>query len=382
MYQPFSFTKQFSVEHIYNAIRDFYYPGITLDEFSERVENRHGGRYVVLRDMFISTYLSNGAEYVLEDSLIRETLMRPLSPTHARLYLFALILNMPGPNRRLSAEAQNDFVRNHLYQNNGWLMSELNATSIQQWAVQNVSLNSDRSSRKYATNFNNYFEQCGFVTNGTVIDTRRESWVPIALRLAFERREVLSPYIDREDLISFAMGSEIYKLMGVDRDWFLSLLNGAIELYFSRELDAFTPIEIPREASPQVIENINQRRQIQVNRIERRGTNKTQIHSWYNRTCQICRSPLHENATRLISEAAHIRPLGNPHNGLDHVENMISLCPNHHRQFDRGGIEINPDTFEVIAKNGTSPAHLQVLYVHPEHQINREHFRYHSKIPR
>ncbi len=44
--------------------------------------------------------------------------------------------------------------------------------------------------------------------------------------------------------------------------------------------------------------------------------------------------------SRFYAEAAHVRPLGKPHNGPDSP--MIILCPNHHLQFDRGIISLRP----------------------------------------
>jgi predicted restriction endonuclease len=43
---------------------------------------------------------------------------------------------------------------------------------------------------------------------------------------------------------------------------------------------------------------------------------------------------------RRYSEAAHIKPLGNPHDGPDKAGNLLVLCPNHHLQLDRGVISL------------------------------------------
>jgi putative restriction endonuclease len=69
------------------------------------------------------------------------------------------------------------------------------------------------------------------------------------------------------------------------------------------------------------------------------------------------------------AEAAHIKPLGRPHNGPDVLENLLCLCPNHHVLFDYGGIAI-ADDFSVIGDE-------LVLTVKPTHKINPEFVRYH-----
>ncbi|NRF37195.1 YDG/SRA domain-containing protein [Pedobacter foliorum] len=62
----------------------------------------------------------------------------------------------------------------------------------------------------------------------------------------------------------------------------------------------------------------------------------------YNYTCQICALRIEFNGVG-YAEAAHIRPLGKPHNGKDLLNNLLCLCPNHHVMFDKGHFTINND---------------------------------------
>lgn len=62
----------------------------------------------------------------------------------------------------------------------------------------------------------------------------------------------------------------------------------------------------------------------------------------YNYTCQICALRIEFNGIG-YAEAAHIRPLGRPHNGKDLLNNLLCLCPNHHVMFDKGHFTINDD---------------------------------------
>lgn len=63
----------------------------------------------------------------------------------------------------------------------------------------------------------------------------------------------------------------------------------------------------------------------------------------YQNRCAICGLQLHIGGGKFYSEATHIIPLGAPHHGPDIPENMIPLCPNHHKQFNSGSISIKPD---------------------------------------
>jgi putative restriction endonuclease len=85
----------------------------------------------------------------------------------------------------------------------------------------------------------------------------------------------------------------------------------------------------------------------------------------YDFSCQICRTRL-DCAGGPYAEAAHVRPLGRPHNGPDALENLLCLCPNHHVLLDNGAFTINDDLsfsglngrLVVVPGHSVSPAHL------------------------
>lgn len=90
----------------------------------------------------------------------------------------------------------------------------------------------------------------------------------------------------------------------------------------------------------------------------------------YGYRCQVCNTRL-DGSAGPYAEAAHIRPLGEPHNGPDKWDNLLCLCPNHHILFDYGAFTIAED-LTLIGIEGR-------LHVHPKHQINAEHTRYHRE---
>ena len=75
-----------------------------------------------------------------------------------------------------------------------------------------------------------------------------------------------------------------------------------------------------------------------------------------------------ESERSFLREAAHIRPLGAPHNGPDTLDNTLCLCPNHHVLFDHSGITIDED-LSLVGVEGR-------LAVHSRHSINDNHLRY------
>lgn len=86
--------------------------------------------------------------------------------------------------------------------------------------------------------------------------------------------------------------------------------------------------------------------------------------------CQVCGLAI-ETSAGLYAEAAHIQPLGRPHDGPDIAANIICLCPNHHVLFDHGGFSITDD-LELVGLGG-------LLRVVPNHLIGVEFLRYHRE---
>ena len=120
-----------------------------------------------------------------------------------------------------------------------------------------------------------------------------------------------------------------------------------------------------REGNEQTIdannEVIQSKREISLRLRNKRLADK--VKCLYHNTCQICNCRLQINVNQYYSEVHHIKPLGEPHNGPDVIDNMICVCPNHHVLLDLGAIEID--------KNN--------LLVNREHTINDLYISYHNR---
>jgi putative restriction endonuclease len=110
------------------------------------------------------------------------------------------------------------------------------------------------------------------------------------------------------------------------------------------------------------------RRDITVSRIIRNSQRAHRVKVLHDYTCQVCGVRL-ESPNGPYAEAAHIRPLGLPHNGPDDESNILCLCPNHHVLFDFGALTV-ADDLQFIGYPGT-------LRLHPQHRIDVNHIRYH-----
>lgn len=115
---------------------------------------------------------------------------------------------------------------------------------------------------------------------------------------------------------------------------------------------------------------VSERRDMRVSRIIRDTAQSKKIKALYNHKCQMCGTRL-ECPAGPYSEAAHIRPLGTPHNGPDTEDNLLCLCPNHHVLFDNGAITIAKD-LSLIGGPGK-------LTLHRDHAISEEYLTYHRE---
>lgn len=107
------------------------------------------------------------------------------------------------------------------------------------------------------------------------------------------------------------------------------------------------------------------------NRIVRDRDLAGRVKDWHGCRCQVCGIRL-EVEGGFYAEAAHIRPLGRPHDGPDVAENIICLCPNHHVAFDNGALFV-ADDFSLVGAEGK-------LNSVKRHRPAVEHFRYHRSI--
>jgi len=111
-------------------------------------------------------------------------------------------------------------------------------------------------------------------------------------------------------------------------------------------------------------------RETMILRIVRDTEQARRIKKLYDFRCQVCGTRL-EGSAGPYAEAAHIRPLGAPHNGTDSLDNLLCLCPNHHVLFDYHAFSIAED-FSLIGIDG-------YLIRHARHRINPENLRYHRE---
>ena len=111
-----------------------------------------------------------------------------------------------------------------------------------------------------------------------------------------------------------------------------------------------------------------------INKINRNIKLREKIKEIYSHKCQICNVYLRK-PHGAIAIGAHIKGLGQPHNGPDTLGNMLCLCPNHHDQFDALAFYIDPETFIIKGLEGYEEVKLTIS---KNHKIDKQFLEYHK----
>jgi hypothetical protein len=111
-------------------------------------------------------------------------------------------------------------------------------------------------------------------------------------------------------------------------------------------------------------------------RIIRDTKTTRQLKTLYQDKCQICGTAIALYGTT-YSEAHHVQPLGEPHNGPDIASNIVIVCPNHHVQLDYGALAIDPETMMIIPADTHEAPQYRKLLLDPKHRLGAEFLQYH-----
>jgi HNH endonuclease len=390
---PLSFTKNIGgLQNVYGAIRSGYTPGISIGKFRKRC-GLGPDRSLIATEFFLCTQVRDGQEHVLGDTLIAETLSQPTySRLLARLYFFAVNLNMPGerltPEHRQAGAMQNYVIREHAFVGDGLRRERFEKDqSLEPLIKQIGDFSSPVARRKWVNNYYFMAEQCGFVlAPDGHLETFADTWGALALRLFFERYVATNPTADVGTLVSAALAAEIHKLLGVSHSWLDGRLEGAAEMFLSNQVsvfEGFDETEAERNAARRGLPAPSpggeaKRRESVVKQIIRRGDNRRFLQDVYGGECQLSGIRLILPDGSCSVDCAHIRPLGAPHSGPDDVTNMLSIAPTMHRLFDRGCVRIDPETHAIRLLHGNAIPHLPQLRVRSPHTIGKGYLAYHA----
>jgi hypothetical protein len=162
------------------------------------------------------------------------------------------------------------------------------------------------------------------------------------------------------DRTSNSPGKGYFSLFGREEDDF-TWWKEQIELSMAFDWAQFTDDEI---VPIPVDYTVPDREEITTSRIIRDTIASRRVKMLNANECQICGVAIEMPEGKKYSEAHHIVPLGQPHNGPDVIENMICVCPNDHARLDYGAIKLDPKAIRF--KQG--------------HTISEEFINYHNEV--
>ena len=189
---------------------------------------------------------------------------------------------------------------------------------------------------------------------------------------------------DQQDPL-FGLTLNLYDELGSQPDRVIDIINSVGSMFSS--ISAFqsvlTKLALPTLANDS---NIDLRRPVGEDAPGRKARTaysvqrSAEVAKWvkqtYNDTCQVCRVRLQTQGSA-TSDAAHIKGLGSPHDGPDVIENILCLCPNHHRTFDAGSWTL---TDELKVSDLVSGEESVELFVLDSHVIRMDCVRYHRNF--
>ncbi len=421
-YPPGSFTKNFAWQHgkghkgfskLHGAMRAGFAGKLTS---VTRIDWRRSSKLVdadfyIAANFFLFNVIRGGTNIIPVDELVRQAVSETHSAAFDRLALFAFNLSLggkrAGSNNGVEFPAlwANEFVRESLWQDGRWQRSALDVGAMDAFLADRIR---GTGRVKCRSNYRYLFELTRFLpATNDQINTDAESWVAPALFLAWDRRRMAGrgTALTVSDLIAQSVAEEDFKLLGLTQAEFESIAHPVAVQYVkvggdarfvspskplvAAKSGAATPPAVKPTVDPAdltwlmiagadgAIERQVRQRLAQ----DRNQVIAAKLKALYDHQCMACGAKLLVGLSprRFYVEAAHIRPLGKPHNGPDSPSNMIVLCPNHHLQFDRGLLTIRMrDGVPVfISRIPGDPINGKAILLHPKHPLDPKHIHWH-----
>jgi len=440
MYNPGSFTKnvgwqtgnQRGLQSLHSAIREGFDQVRGLvgrDTFRQNcdpvVDNN---RQLVILNFFLHNTIHQDANFVTFDQLVRKAIAAPHSWNFDQLALFALHLAEMGDRKGQAGTAEGarfsrDYVKEVLWNSGGWQRSNLNLQAIERKFSTNLQVKVSDTVHKCATNYLFILQICG-LTDGDdpIVNNQYSRWCRDAIYLFFDRVADNSKPLSQSELLRLLDIYEVYKLLGTTKlevqqigppiaDAYIR--EGGLHRSFTRSgfhgsqqppvgsphkkssggagvaqkpgTASSSPIIAATDESDETEDLLYiQRRAREIAAQIRNPKNVRELKALYNNECAFCKTQTVGglDPTTFYSEAAHVKPVGEPHNGPDRKDNMLLLCSEHHLQFDRGlhSIKIEGGRLYVQSKIPQSPIDGNELIMQAPHALREDCIKYHRKI--
>lgn len=440
-YPPGSFTKNFAWHgegflRLHSTIKAGF--SATLQRVNQGEWRKNCGEdspsmQLVPLNFFLHQRRIKQALTISVDELVFQSVSVPHSLAFDRLAMFSFHLNIAGDGagreigHRGWAAWANEFVREELWLAGGWQSDKLKDAPLRQSLKRRISAQPEVLTKCF-TNYRYFFGLADYQNaSGIFVNTGYDDWIVPALFLTWDRWHLENPterIMNSTKLIEIILELEVHKLVGATEDvvrmqaeWsaadYIEL--GARDRFSSNLGDDVDAIETAPGLSAPTRKGVTKKktstlpaawsgstataaeklkamsifetdaaveRQIREYHAQKRNRSlATIIKQLYDHKCLFCESLLQvgQNPDVYYVEAAHIKPVGKPHNGPDKPENLIPLCPNHHLQLDRGmlRLKVSGSTFSVESRIKGDPLNGKEINLHGDHSLDAECVHYH-----
>jgi hypothetical protein len=307
----------------------------------------------------------------------------------------------------------NDYVRNRLWNNGGWESGRLTDTEVENAFDATVQAQGADTVHKCVTNYVYIMEMIGLKGQRTpFLNTHIDEWVGPGLLIAFDRYSIdrnATDALTTSELVSMVIDDELYKLMGttqqyadsvapivadeylalggLERVTYLAVLNAAgVPVVSSPATAAASGVSAAPTWSDEDAQDVATvlRRLHETQAQIRKAQHVRELKALYSNACMFCRKQtvIGVDPSKHYSEAAHIKPVGQPHNGPDRKDNMLILCPEHHLQFDRGLLRFRKgsSTFVITSRIPGDPLNGTNVTIRTPHTLNEEYVTWHYQF--
>jgi len=424
--RPGSFSKNFGwgdapglglLHRVINAVFSDGLKPVPRDTAREIIAQNADGDPLVPLNFFLYNQVERGKSYIVPDQLVLEALARDHDQSFDRLAMCALNFSRVGtwdrarPYQSHPAPWARRFVVEEVWNGRRWDVSKITSDKIEDFFSSGAMIYSADSPRKFATNLHYLYQQSSLLG---LTSSEREDWWSSALFLFLDRcifdREI-SLRMPAQDILLFVEAEDFWALTAADPALAPYAAFSVIEEYLDLGGPArFANMEatggatetpsntVPRSGkspSPAALRDnakrkkptdltltVVQRAYAQAQRQVRNRQHAEWVKSLYENRCAICGVALIIDPTgKTYSEAGHVKPVGDPFKGPDHLKNILPFCPNHHKAFDRGGVWIHPNKGDPIVRSSTDDTAFdgRKLELLAEHGFAVEFAEWHAK---
>lgn len=417
--RPGSFSKNFGwgaapglalLHRVINAIFDGQMEPVLRDTARKVISKDATGDPLIPLNFFLYNQEIDGDNFMIPDQLVLEALAKPHDQSFDRLAMSALNFSRVGSWQgarawqAYPAPWARRFAVEEVWDGSVWDTRRITTERIETFMEGNMIYGGD-TPHKFATNLQFLYERSGLIG---LTSSEREDWWASALFLFLDRCMLdgeIGMDMSAPSILQFVQDEDFWALTAANPAHAsyaaLPIIEEYLDLYGLARLTSAkmgTPSSAqstlstgsvasskkapkPKKPTDLTLTQV-QRVYAQAQRQVRNRQHASWVKSAYENICAICGMALVvDTRGTTYAEAGHVKPIGDPFQGPDHLTNILPFCPNHHKVFDRGGVWIDPNGSTPVVRSTMNGSHFdgRKLEVLEEHNFDISFAEWHAK---